>query len=159
MCKLILAGTFCLHTIKALPCCWIMKVAWINMNAPARFSRNALSTVKHPNSSSLSFSLVWREKDEMIMRCRSFNCDGKRKTTLVLKPKVSSRSVALISTAYVVQYFSLTTKQPQPTYKPQKQPANRVYMIWLGSRLLEASSVFFLPTRVSVTLACVRSAS
>jgi hypothetical protein len=25
----------------------------------------------------------------------------------------------------VVQYFSLTTKQPQPAYKPQKQPAEQ----------------------------------
>jgi hypothetical protein len=36
--------------------------------------------------------------------------------------------------------------------------SSQKYMIWLGSRLLEARSVFFLPTRVSVTLACVRSA-
>jgi hypothetical protein len=32
----------------------------------------------------------------------------------------------------VVQWFSLTTKQPQPAYKPQKQPAEQGVNKMLG---------------------------
>jgi hypothetical protein len=49
---------------------------------------------------------------------------------LYIKEKYSPCSAELIST--VEQYFSLTANQPQPAYKPKKQPAEQGHYIVLA---------------------------